>query len=93
LGRVHGCDYEVALFTNLTQYHLDYHKTMEEYKHAKGLFFAQLGNSYHHNREKYAVLNSDDPVTEDFMRSKVATVITYGIDPHSDIMADDIVMT
>ncbi|PEO42922.1 UDP-N-acetylmuramoyl-L-alanyl-D-glutamate--2,6-diaminopimelate ligase [Bacillus pseudomycoides] len=93
LGRVHGCDYDVAVFTNLTQDHLDYHKTMEEYKHAKGLLFAQLGNSYHHNREKYAVLNSDDPVTEEYMRSTAATVITYGIDTHSDIMAKDIVMT
>ena len=37
LGRVQGCDYDVAVFTNLTQDHLDYHKTMEEYKHAKGL--------------------------------------------------------
>ncbi|PFW92511.1 UDP-N-acetylmuramoyl-L-alanyl-D-glutamate--2,6-diaminopimelate ligase [Bacillus pseudomycoides] len=93
LGRVHGCDYDVAVFTNLTQDHLDYHKTMEEYKHAKGLLFAQLGNSYHHNRGKYAVLNSDDPVTEEYMRSTAATVITYGIDTHSDIMAKDIVMT
>ncbi|WP_459499766.1 UDP-N-acetylmuramoyl-L-alanyl-D-glutamate--2,6-diaminopimelate ligase [Bacillus sp. C1] len=93
LGRVHGCDYDVAVFTNLTQDHLDYHKTMEEYKHAKGLLFAQLGNSYHHNREKYAVLNNDDPVAEEYMRSTAATVITYGIDTHSDIMAKDIVMT
>jgi len=93
LGRVHGCDYDVAVFTNLTQDHLDYHKTMEEYKHAKGLLFAQLGNSYHHNREKYAVLNSDDPAAEEYMRSTAATVITYGIDTHSDIMAKDIVMT
>ncbi len=38
-GRVHGCDYDVAVFTNLTQDHLDYHKTMEEYKHAKGITF------------------------------------------------------
>ncbi|PGS09198.1 MULTISPECIES: UDP-N-acetylmuramoyl-L-alanyl-D-glutamate--2,6-diaminopimelate ligase [Bacillus] len=93
LGRVHGCDYDVAVFTNLTQDHLDYHKTMEEYKHAKGFLFAQLGNSYHHNREKYAVLNSDDPAAEEYMRSTAATVITYGIDTHSDIMAKDIVMT
>ncbi|MEN1934427.1 UDP-N-acetylmuramoyl-L-alanyl-D-glutamate--2,6-diaminopimelate ligase [Paenibacillus sp. 102] len=93
LGRVHGCDYDVAVFTNLTQDHLDYHKTMEEYKHAKGLLFAQLGNSYHHNREKYAVLNTDDPAAEEYMRSTAATVITYGIDTHSDIMAKDIVMT
>ena len=39
LGRVHGCDYDVAVFTNLTQDHLDYHKTMKEYKHAKRVAF------------------------------------------------------
>ncbi|MBY0598422.1 UDP-N-acetylmuramoyl-L-alanyl-D-glutamate--2,6-diaminopimelate ligase [Bacillus bingmayongensis] len=93
LGRVHGCDYDVAVFTNLTQDHLDYHNTMEEYKHAKGLLFAQLGNSYYHDHEKYAVLNSDDPAAEEYMRSTAATVITYGIDTHSDIMAKNIVMT
>ncbi|EOV9526807.1 UDP-N-acetylmuramoyl-L-alanyl-D-glutamate--2,6-diaminopimelate ligase [Bacillus cytotoxicus] len=92
-GRVHGCDYDVAVFTNLTQDHLDYHKTMEEYKYAKGLLFAQLGNSYHHNREKYAVLNNDDAATEAYIRSTAATVVTYGIDTHSDVMAKDIVMT
>ena len=39
LGRVHGCDYDIAVFTNLTQDHLDYHNTMEEYKHAKACSF------------------------------------------------------
>lgn len=39
-GRVHGTDYNVAVFTNLTQDHLDYHKTMEEYRKAKGLLFS-----------------------------------------------------
>ena len=33
-GRVRGCDFDIAVFTNLTQDHLDYHKTMEEYKKA-----------------------------------------------------------
>lgn len=93
LGRVHGCDYDVAVFTNLTQDHLDYHNTMEEYKHAKGLLFAQLGNSYYHKRPKYAVLNHDDVASEDYMKSTAATVITYGIDTESDIMAKDIKMT
>ncbi|MFD3448041.1 UDP-N-acetylmuramoyl-L-alanyl-D-glutamate--2,6-diaminopimelate ligase [Microbacteriaceae bacterium 4G12] len=93
LGRVHGCDYDVAVFTNLTQDHLDYHATMEEYKHAKGLLFAQLGNAFHQDRVKYAILNSDDKATKDYIMSTQATVITYGIDAKSDIMAKDIEMT
>lgn len=42
LGRVHGCDYDIAVFTNLTQDHLDYHKTMDEYRHAKACSFPNL---------------------------------------------------
>ena len=43
LGRLAGVDYDVAIFTNLTHDHLDFHGTMEEYGHAKGLLFSQLG--------------------------------------------------
>ncbi|MCP8970248.1 UDP-N-acetylmuramoyl-L-alanyl-D-glutamate--2,6-diaminopimelate ligase [Ectobacillus ponti] len=93
LGRVHGCDYDVAVFTNLTQDHLDYHGTMEAYKQAKGLLFSQLGNSYHHSRPKYAVLNSDDAATKDYIAGTQATVFTYGIDNESHVMARDIEMT
>jgi UDP-N-acetylmuramoyl-L-alanyl-D-glutamate--2,6-diaminopimelate ligase len=93
LGRVHGCEYDVAVFTNLTQDHLDYHKTMEEYKYAKGLLFAQLGNNFQHNKVKYAVLNNDDDATKDYIASTQATVITYGIDKESDIYAKNITMT
>ncbi|MFC5773886.1 UDP-N-acetylmuramoyl-L-alanyl-D-glutamate--2,6-diaminopimelate ligase [Ectobacillus antri] len=91
LGRVHGCEYDVAVFTNLTQDHLDYHKTMDAYKHAKGLLFAQLGNSYRH--PKYAVLNEDDPASADYKVATQATILTYGINAESDIMAKHIEMT
>ena len=43
LGRLAGVDYDIAIFTNLTHDHLDFHGTMEEYGHAKGLLFSQLG--------------------------------------------------
>ena len=45
-GRVKGCRYRTAIFTNLTQDHLDYHGTMEHYAAAKGLLFSRLGNEY-----------------------------------------------
>lgn len=93
LGRVHGCDFDVAVFTNLTQDHLDYHKTMEEYKRAKSLLFAQLGNTYDQTRPKFAVLNADDPASEMFVRSTAAHVITYGIDHPSDFRAENIEIT
>ena len=93
LGRVHGCEYNVAVFTNLTQDHLDYHKTMEEYKRAKSLLFAQLGNTYDYNNPKFAVLNADDPASEMYRRSTAAHVITYGIDQKADLQAKNIQMT
>ncbi|MCK1984014.1 MULTISPECIES: UDP-N-acetylmuramoyl-L-alanyl-D-glutamate--2,6-diaminopimelate ligase [Peribacillus] len=90
LGRVHGCDYDIAVFTNLTQDHLDFHKTMDRYRQAKSLFFSQLGNAYIENRPKYAVLNADDEATADFIKATAATVVTYGIDKEADIRATDI---
>ena len=65
-GRVHGCDYDIAVFTNLTQDHLDYHKTMDEYHRAKGLLFSQLGNTFHDHKPKYAVLNADDAASQEY---------------------------
>ncbi|WP_462409943.1 UDP-N-acetylmuramoyl-L-alanyl-D-glutamate--2,6-diaminopimelate ligase [Neobacillus sp. Marseille-QA0830] len=93
LGRVHGCDYDVAVFTNLTQDHLDYHKTMEEYRWAKSLLFSQLGNTYDTNQPKFAVLNADDPASEMFKKAAAAHVVTYGIDSSADIRAININMT
>jgi UDP-N-acetylmuramoyl-L-alanyl-D-glutamate--2,6-diaminopimelate ligase len=92
-GRVHGCDYDVAVFTNLTQDHLDFHKTMGEYKRAKGLLFSQLGNAYYDTRPKYAVLNADDPVSKEYIQSTAAKVVTYGMDQEADFRAAEIRMT
>ncbi|MFD1735721.1 UDP-N-acetylmuramoyl-L-alanyl-D-glutamate--2,6-diaminopimelate ligase [Bacillus salitolerans] len=92
LGRVHGCDYDIAVFTNLTQDHLDYHGSMEEYKRAKGLLFAQLGNKFDHTRPKFAIINADDLAAADYIKSTAAHVITYGIKSPSDIYASNIQM-
>ena len=43
LGRVDGCEFDIALFTNLTQDHLDFHGTLENYRAAKAKLFAGLG--------------------------------------------------
>ncbi len=93
LGRVRGCDVHTAVFTNLTQDHLDYHKTMENYRFAKSLLFAQLGNHYDPRRLKTAVLNADDEASELFARVTPARVITYGIDREADVRAVDIAIT
>ncbi|MBI0578396.1 UDP-N-acetylmuramoyl-L-alanyl-D-glutamate--2,6-diaminopimelate ligase [Neobacillus cucumis] len=92
MGRVHGCDYDVAVFTNLSQDHLDYHKTMEDYHRAKCLLFSQLGNTFEKSKPKFAILNADEPASVLFEKSTAAHVITYGINNHADIRAENIQM-
>ncbi|MBM7692365.1 UDP-N-acetylmuramoyl-L-alanyl-D-glutamate--2,6-diaminopimelate ligase [Peribacillus deserti] len=93
LGRVNGCDFDIAIFTNLTQDHLDFHGTMENYKFAKGLLFSRLGNSYSEAKPKFAVLNADDPASADFMKYTAAHVLTYGIDEAADVMAKNVAIS
>lgn len=93
LGRVRGCDFNIAVFSNLTPDHLDYHKTMEDYRNAKGLLFAQLGNTYDPDNKKIAILNNDDPATQEYDKMTTAPIITYGIERESDIMAKSIIIT
>ncbi|WP_243289971.1 UDP-N-acetylmuramoyl-L-alanyl-D-glutamate--2,6-diaminopimelate ligase [Bacillus sp. FJAT-47783] len=92
MGRVHGCDFDVAVFTNLSQDHLDYHETMEEYRNAKGLLFSQLGNAFHHDRQKFAILNADDDTSAYYKQVTSAHIVTYGIETPSDVMAKNIQM-
>ncbi|WP_438449034.1 UDP-N-acetylmuramoyl-L-alanyl-D-glutamate--2,6-diaminopimelate ligase [Gorillibacterium sp. sgz5001074] len=91
-GRVLGCDFRTAVFTNVTQDHLDYHGTMEKYIAAKGLFFSRLGNGFTEdpNACKFAVLNADDPVSSIFQKMTAAHVLTYGIREEADVRATDI---
>ncbi|WP_026674378.1 UDP-N-acetylmuramoyl-L-alanyl-D-glutamate--2,6-diaminopimelate ligase [Alkalihalobacterium bogoriense] len=92
LGRVRGSNFDIGVFTNLTPEHLDYHETMEKYKQAKGLLFSQLGNRYDKEARKVAVLNEDDPVSNEYKRMTAAQVITYGIKQQSDVMAHSVSM-
>jgi UDP-N-acetylmuramoyl-L-alanyl-D-glutamate--2,6-diaminopimelate ligase len=77
-GRMAGIDFDVAIFTNLTRDHLDYHQTMENYFAAKRLLFD--GTRY--TAPRVAVINACDPHGEGLARSASkagAEVRTYGI--------------
>ncbi|MCI1984963.1 MAG: UDP-N-acetylmuramoyl-L-alanyl-D-glutamate--2,6-diaminopimelate ligase [Lactobacillus sp.] len=90
-GRVRGIDFDTAVFTNLTEDHLDYHHTFEAYFEAKALLFEQLGNTYHHGRKvKSAVINIDDPYGRRLLDRTAANVLTYGIKGRGDLQARDI---
>ena len=94
-GRVRGTRFRTAVFTNLTQDHLDYHLTMEQYRSAKGLLFARMGNTFSDRLEQlqFAVLNADDEASKEYARLTNAQVITYGIRNPADVRASDISIT
>jgi UDP-N-acetylmuramoyl-L-alanyl-D-glutamate--2,6-diaminopimelate ligase len=79
LKRVAACDFAVACLTNITQDHLDFHKTMEHYWQSKRILFDQLLHSEQTN--KTAVINADDPLAAEFIRAAGdVRVWTYGFD-------------
>ena len=85
LERVTGCDFAVAVFTNLTQDHLDFHVTMDAYKAAKQKLFTGLRST------AWAVVNADDPHSADMAAASHARVMRYGVDTASaEVRAVDV---
>lgn len=80
--RADGIDFAAGVFTNLTRDHLDFHKTHEEYRDAKAILFEALG------RERVAVLNADDPASDEFARRTQARTVWYGLRPGMDCSAE-----
>lgn len=90
-GRTWGVDMDVAVLTNVTHEHLDYHKTMEDYRHAKEFLFTQLGNSWKDGKGKVAVLNKDDETYAAYSQITPAEVISYSLkDESADFFAKNI---
>ena len=83
-NRNHAIDFDIAVFTNLTQDHLDYHKTFESYKNAKLGLFQRLGKL---EKKAYGIVNIDDATGKEFIdaidpqlrNSGKVEVLTYGI--------------
>lgn len=90
LGRLAGVEFDTAIFTNLTHDHLDFHGTMDEYGHAKGLLFSQLGQNLQEN--KRAVLNADDPWSKRYAEMTSHPVFTYGVKEPAQFQAAEIEM-
>lgn len=85
-NRVGGCIYRGAVLTNLTQDHLDYHVTMDNYFDAKAILFKNLKPG------SFAVINADDEYAQRFMGtiSKGVNILTYGVKNEASVMAKDI---
>ena len=84
LDRVYGIPFAVGIFTNLTQDHLDFHRTMEAYCDAKALLFMQC---------QTGVCNSDDPWRERLLRGSTCRTVFYGLDSPADIRAENICLS
>lgn len=86
-NRVGGCVYKGAILTNLTQDHLDYHITMDNYFEAKALLFKKLTPG------SFAVINLDDEYAQRFMSviPEGVEVITYAVkNENADVKANDV---
>lgn len=82
-NRVDEVHFDLAVFTNLTPEHLDYHRDMESYAAAKKLLFKKIKPS------GKALINIDDPRAKEFIAICDRPVITYGIDHEADIRASN----
>ncbi len=81
LDRVGGLHYDVAAFTNLTEDHLDFHKTMDQYCDAKALLFTRCDK---------AVVNGDDPYHSRVTAGAKCPVITTSVGGNGDLIAQDL---
>ena len=81
LDRVAGIHFDVGMFTNLTQDHLDFHKTMEEYRKAKAMLFRMCD---------VGVFNLDDSASEKIMAEAACKLLTYGQMHQADLMAEQV---
>jgi UDP-N-acetylmuramoyl-L-alanyl-D-glutamate--2,6-diaminopimelate ligase len=90
LGRVSGCEFDAGIFTNLTQDHLDYHKTMEDYLDAKSRLFSSLEGK---KQPKISILNGDDASFSKLSQASVAPVVSYGIHNKVDYRAENVEIT
>lgn len=88
LDRVAGCEFDIVVFTNLTQDHLDFHKTMERYFQSKLHLFTDYVAGGHKTGPKRALVNADDPWAPLILQQCSIPIWTFGIHSKADIQAE-----
>ncbi len=86
--RVAGIQFDVAVFTNLTQDHLDFHSDMQDYLDAKVKLFQQLKSN-----NSMAILNADDNASDYIRERTSASILTYGIEKPANLRATEVEST
>ena len=84
LDRVYGCGFDMAVFTNLSEDHLDFHKTFDNYLAAKAKLFKMA---------KEGFVNVDDMYAKKLIDEASCPITTYGIDNNPFVSARDIIIT
>ena len=82
LKRVDDIRFHIAVFTNLSQDHLDFHRTFENYKAAKMRIFSLL------KKGGFAIFNLDDPVSKAIELMDLENRVSYGVENRGDIFAE-----
>jgi UDP-N-acetylmuramoyl-L-alanyl-D-glutamate--2,6-diaminopimelate ligase len=88
-NRTADCPFKVAVFTNLSRDHLDYHRTMGAYFKAKSRLFTEL-QATRSEGQAHAVINRDDPKGAELIRLTRANLMTYGLGKDCDLHADGV---
>lgn len=96
--RTQGIDFDITIFTNISQDHLDYHRDMQDYLDAKTLLFSkqspQEKNLPHFPTcQKHAILNKDSPAYPHLAKSCRTPHISYGMQEPADLQATNIALT
>lgn len=89
-GRVEGCEFDLAVFTNLSPEHLDFHHTLEEYRAEKLRLFQGLGQRRTKPWQPLGVVNADDPSAGHFIAS-CQVALLFGIDQPARVRAREII--
>lgn len=93
LKRVDDCDFDLAVFTNLSPEHLDYHGNMEDYFLAKKRLFAELLPRSRKNLPCKAVINTDDPLGRQLMGEISVPALSYGLENTGGVSAERAVVS
>jgi UDP-N-acetylmuramoyl-L-alanyl-D-glutamate--2,6-diaminopimelate ligase len=86
LGRIYGFDFHTVVFTNLSRDHLDYHQTMAAYAEAKRRLLDGAGGE----PPRFAVINRDDPVGQDWLETIGSETLSFGVQPGAEVVAENV---